>query len=195
MLIFLLTCTLYANCRYDPGHSRNNRAAISTSCIPTRYVVYINSQMVSLLASRYSLPWCSSQRSIATYYRVDIHMYPLWAKSTGHGELEGPQRPSNPCGPSLCACSVCLITYLSPARLREQLCPWVQRAERGVQVPCPRQRHTRTSGAGRVVHLHTGQPRGKWHGPWATGKTAVDALGRGRAVGLRTGSQWATWQG
>ena len=40
-------------------------------------------------------------------------MYPLWAMSTGRDEIEGPNGGLRTrCGPSLCALSVCLITYL-----------------------------------------------------------------------------------
>ena len=51
-----------------------------------------------------------------TQYRVGIHMYPLWAMSTGRVEIEGPngglRTLRTRCGLSLCALSVCLITYL-----------------------------------------------------------------------------------
>ena len=40
-------------------------------------------------------------------------MYPLWAMSTGRDEIEGPNGGLRTrCGPSLCALSVCLFTYL-----------------------------------------------------------------------------------
>ena len=46
-------------------------------------------------------------------------MYPLWAMSTGRVEIEGPngglRTLRTRCDLSLCALSVCLITYLSPA--------------------------------------------------------------------------------